>query len=677
MRGSTVVLSSLCIATTAFAGGEKPTVDAAHFVDESTVYFQANHSGDGFWVRAGGEVVGAVGDDEVYLEVKQGGKLLEKIKCSYAGTRGEDNRLSGVSCGAAANKKHKVTGPIQADLILRSDQDDKLYLLRTFNVNVKKWDNQVWQIEPDDLLGAGYVALRVPGGGGPPSPEFRLWLAGTDNGRWMTRCKVNGKTSPEIPTTFAEGAELDVDIIKGDKRTHWFWTQTFITPDPLQLTVAKQSGAFSFAENPGTWSCELRHEGALVRELVFTVGKDGKLVPPAMQNAKGAPKLGPDVVQADLRIGKDNGVDQRIKPDVLKKSRGFGLAWQQDDGVKTMLAALPAAYENANPVAKKEKGKLLIGAEQNPPKTVDHSLAWVQLGRNGAGYRLSATQEIVGVTSTPSDRYRLDIKQSGKLLGTGKCSWGDDFLECIYEEKPLMAKGAIEASVILSNDSDPNEYVLNTYKVNVAKFPSFGDPVWQIVPDDVLATAWVYQTADRTSFRFWMAVEANANVKMRCTVDGKKKLEDFELGRHGGDPEIVAETYTKGGDNKKYIWAQVNGTTNIHAGLPPKDFKPNSDAVEFLGQHPGQWECDVRREGKVARKLLFKVNAEGFVEADPAQTGMPTHPNVVPIDLRFGKDTIDTRVRPDAMKKSRGFGLPWPKPPTKPFPPASGLPDPK
>ena len=49
----------------------------------------------------------------------------------------------------------------------------------------------------------------------------------------------------------------------------------------------------------------------------------------------------------------------------------------------------------------------------------------------------------------------------------------------------------------------------------------------------------------------------------------------------------------------------------------------------------------------------------------------------VPIELRFGKDVFDERVRPDAMKKSRGFGLPWPKPPTKPFPKASGFPDPK
>jgi hypothetical protein len=43
----------------------------------------------------------------------------------------------------------------------------------------------------------------------------------------------------------------------------------------------------------------------------------------------------------------------------------------------------------------------------------------------------------------------------------------------------------------------------------------------------------------------------------------------------------------------------------------------------------------------------------------------------------IGKDVLDARLRPDAMKKSRGFGLPWPKPPSTPFPKASGLPDPK
>lgn len=79
----------------------------------------------------------------------------------------------------------------------------------------------------------------------------------------------------------------------------------------------------------------------------------------------------------------------------------------------------------------------------------------------------------------------------------------------------------------------------------------------------------------------------------------------------------------------------------------------------------------------MVRKFLFKVPDKGYIEPDPAQAGTPTPPGNVPIEIRFGKDVFDDRVRPDAMKKSRGFGLPWPKPPTKPFPKASGLPDPK
>jgi len=53
------------------------------------------------------------------------------------------------------------------------------------------------------------------------------------------------------------------------------------------------------------------------------------------------------------------------------------------------------------------------------------------------------------------------------------------------------------------------------------------------------------------------------------------------------------------------------------------------------------------------------------------------------IELGIPKDAkVDTRIRSDAMKKSRGFGLPWPDHPRTrelraSFPPTSGLPDPR
>jgi hypothetical protein len=57
-------------------------------------------------------------------------------------------------------------------------------------------------------------------------------------------------------------------------------------------------------------------------------------------------------------------------------------------------------------------------------------------------------------------------------------------------------------------------------------------------------------------------------------------------------------------------------------------------------------------------------------------------PNIVLIDMRIPADTgFDQRIRSDAMKKSAGFGLPWPEQPKvqqvqSAFPPSSGLPDP-
>jgi hypothetical protein len=60
---------------------------------------------------------------------------------------------------------------------------------------------------------------------------------------------------------------------------------------------------------------------------------------------------------------------------------------------------------------------------------------------------------------------------------------------------------------------------------------------------------------------------------------------------------------------------------------------------------------------------------------------VPTMSNVVLIDMKIPADNgVEKRIRPDAMKKSIGFGLPWPDGPTvkeiqAAFPPASGLPD--
>ncbi|HEX5061108.1 MAG TPA: hypothetical protein VFV99_17200 [Kofleriaceae bacterium] len=670
---------SLCIASTAWAG--KPLVDAGHFADESQLFLQLGNTDSGYWLSVQAYAVGFVEKDRARIEVRQGGKQ----QFSYACQVGWDGGLAKVSCdGPQSGKLLKKAGPVEVDLIQESDADDKEYLLRTFKVNAKNWDGKrEWQIDGDDLLGAAYFAPTHAQTG--EYATLRFWVANGADFNAILRCTIDGKSVPDIDGTVESKNSLTADIIKGNSRTTWHWTQAAFYATRFKITsVGKDPESVYVAEHPGSWQCQLRKGGITVREFSFKTNAKGDAEPHPMQQGKGAPPLPPRVAMVDVKIPKDNGLDQRIKPDVIKKSRGFGLAWPQHDSVKVLLASLPPAYENANPPPpKKGPVKLVNGLEANPPKLVDESSTTVSVWRNGNGYFPRAKATIAGTTQAPSNMYRLEWKQGAKLLATLKCSWQQsdnrkqdwNTVECEDNNLSLTAKGAIEANLIYTDDQQGVDYLVRTYKVTVAKYPSKGDPVWQVVPDDVLATAWAHQGGESVKIRFWLGMD-NTSVELRCTVDGKK-LPDIKMSGHADDNNIEATVYDNKANATKYVWQQAGGGgTDVQVGMPPKDFKPSDGIVQYLGQYPGKWDCIVRQNGKQLREVLFTVNNKGSIDADPNQPGV--YPSwVVPIELRFGKDILDGRVRPDAMKKSRGFGLPWPKPPTTKFPAASGLPDPK
>ena len=116
-----------------------------------------------------------------------------------------------------------------------------------------------------------------------------------------------------------------------------------------------------------------------------------------------------------------------------------------------------------------------------------------------------------------------------------------------------------------------------------------------------------------------------------------------------------------------------------------KDKHPKDNV---LSDNPGKWECNLRYNGKAIRQILFAVDADGMILQDEIQTGKNAIPivrlRVALVDVRLTKDssTVDKRINPAALKKSMAFGLPWPDHPKvktihAPYPPKSGLPDPK
>jgi len=685
--------------------------DPPRFLDESSTFLTIGGQDEGYVFRLETQLAGYTSkSDAIRLEWKQGGKTLATAKCKVSDSR--DAKLVALVCDQR-EQTLKAKGAIDAELIYKDDGDDHEYLIRTFKVSVVEWAKKTWQLAADDLLGAAYaIDSHHQSISQVPRPRFRFWIAsGEMNGTATLRCTVDGAALPDLPASFESTTRLDADILpaKGERVT-WKWTQVEVEANTL-MDGAKAGGSdVALAAHPGAWACLVRLDGRPLRELRFQVTADGTIASHPMQGAARSAPLAPGVALIDVRIPRDAGIDQRIKPEQLRKSRGFGLPWPSDPSVAAIHAAFPAAVETPKPVAPKAvakagAGKLLPGASHDPPRFVDEASTSVRLSRNADGktdgYAFHVYAMIAGTTSK-ADRVRLDWKQGGKLIASAKCTVDKSERDalgldhCDYEGKPLTAKGAIEAELIYSDDVEGNDYLVRTYKVTVAKYPSFGDAVYQVVADDVLGAAWVRHwypqilndsRAGHPHFAFWVAAVDNfltTPTTLRCTVGGAK-LADISLGLETGDGGTIEASTLVSGKTIKYVWNHLDATANVYFGKASEYPQGADKSAVFLADHAGAWACQLRQEGNVLRELAFTVSDKGFISSglQTAPGAAPTLSNTAAVELRFPKAAkLDTRVRPDAMKRSRGFGLPWPTGPVvqavqATFPPASGLPDPK
>jgi hypothetical protein len=345
----------------------------------------------------------------------------------------------------------------------------------------------------------------------------------------------------------------------------------------------------------------------------------------------------------------------------------------------------------------------LPGAERDPVVFLDEpgSAVWL-VSHGNEGYAFFAFVRVSGFSSK-TDRLRIDWKQGAKLLASVKCDLDTDLTSkqasgrCRYDDKGIKAKGAIDGELIYSDDQNGKEYLVRTFKVTVKTWHEIGNSaLWQIMPDDLLGTAWVrhwYAEGSsslyhRPQFIFWAAT-TNHNVRgsLRCTVAGKK-LPDFDAGFETVDQaeQVDADHTAPNGSKQHYRWEHIKLVPDVFFGQRQDLKNMDPTKLRFLVDNPGAWDCEVRVDGKAIRQLLFTVNDKGLIQKDDLQNGkrpIPSLPNVVLVDVRIPKGSdFDIRVRPDAMKKSMGFGLPWPDHPKvkeiqSAFPSASGLPDPQ
>jgi hypothetical protein len=159
----------------------------------------------------------------------------------------------------------------------------------------------------------------------------------------------------------------------------------------------------------------------------------------------------------------------------------------------------------------------------------------------------------------------------------------------------------------------------------------------------------------------------------------------------GADTEDVEADYNpKKGDRVFYHWVKKKFLVDVYWGKRDTlqyDMPKTTEADRVMSDNPGKWECGLRNDGKTIRQITFTVDAEGMILQDEIQSGKNpiavVSPRVVLVDVRLTKDSskFDKRINPAAMKKSMGFGLPWPDHPKvkeihASYPAKSGLADP-
>jgi hypothetical protein len=157
------------------------------------------------------------------------------------------------------------------------------------------------------------------------------------------------------------------------------------------------------------------------------------------------------------------------------------------------------------------------------------------------------------------------------------------------------------------------------------------------------------------SLRLWFSNgDYLSQSSLGCTANGTKKLPDFAVDPQGGGGtgNIEADTQPTNGERVTYRWQKMDlmfellwgRRDSLKWGMPktqPKD--------TVLSDNPGS-DCNLRKDGKVIREILFNVDKNGMVTQDEIQTA---------------KDAIPTVTHPKVKTIQASY------------PPKSGQPDPK
>lgn len=351
----------------------------------------------------------------------------------------------------------------------------------------------------------------------------------------------------------------------------------------------------------------------------------------------------------------------------------------------------------------------LLAADQRQPAVfLDVPATWLSVIPQGdTGYLGKAFLRVGGATSK-NDRLRIEWRSGRKVLASGICaaSWDADDQTLAGEcelDRNLKVKGAIEVDVIYSDDRDDKDYLVATLKTEVRWWKEGRtSETWGIVPDDLLAVAFVRHRDNQSYTRvpliqFWSShdgLSGGSKPTMRCAVDGKK-LPDFEahIGALAAESSqsLIKASFTTPQLSRTYVYQHYQVEPGFRYGAKTQDDQADAAAAaqrgapvpRFAIDNPGKWDCILRKDGKSIRQFMFSVDSRGLIQQSEMQNGkrpIKTLAHVALIEMKLTDPSLEKRIRPDAMRKSVGFGLPWPDHPRAKelqaaFPKASGLPD--
>jgi hypothetical protein len=350
-----------------FAAGPLPPMASQQsppwFVDETDLELSLLDRVGGYVFHLETRIFGPISpSDAARVDFMQGGKVLGSQRCPLDRKfRGDSASLN---CDYEGNPI-KAVGQVTANLIYIDDQAEKEYLIRQFNVTVAvfPWmQDKHYQIFHDDMLGVAYVWHAVTRDSDNHKIQFQFWTAGGFKERPHLRCSVNGRKEPDFQAYHVTSVgNVSEDALISGKQLTYSWGPQIVIPDRLLWgtreevmearnwndkefkRLTSEGGYRLLADMAGDWSCDLRHQGSVIRQFSFQVNDRGRILQSAAQSAPGFPRLVTGVAHVDMRLPAKNSFDTRVRPGAIAKSMPYGMPWPKHPMIDAFRQSLPPA----------------------------------------------------------------------------------------------------------------------------------------------------------------------------------------------------------------------------------------------------------------------------------------------------------------------------------------------